>query len=125
MRILKALAAAGMAWAAFGSFAAHAQTEPRIIMRRPLPPVEAPTSPPATCGAPGLPACPDSNCEFVSATWVVGQWSGAACGENGTVTRSVQCMGVTRTGRRVPKSDDFCLQDAAVFAATCSNGGGN
>lgn len=125
MRIFKALMVAGAAWAVFSPLAASAQTSPRIIMRRPLPPVDAAPSNPIVCGQPGQPACVDTNCDYVSASWVVGQWSGAACGENGTVSRSVQCVAVDRNGRRVPKSDDFCLQDASAFNAACGTGSVN
>lgn len=129
MRLIRGLTLFGVALAAVGPVAASAQTTPRIIMRRPLPPSEtAPTPPGPVCGQAGQPACPDTNCDYVAATWEVGVWSGAACGENGTVTRSVRCVGVTRTGQRVPRSDDFCLQDEAAFAASCGNpplGGAN
>lgn len=122
MRFVRVLALVGAAIAATAPVMAGAQTTPRIIMRRPLPPAEAgPTTPTPVCGQAGQPACPSSNCDFVGAVWDVGVWSGAACGEAGTVTRTVACLGITRSGRRVPKPDDFCLQDAAAFAASCSN----
>jgi len=122
MRILKGMIAAGMAWAVFGPVAAEAQTTPRIIMRRPLAPADATVTPPAGCGQAGQPACPTSNCDYVGAAWDVGKWSGAACGEDGTVSRTVRCVGIARDGQRVPQPDQFCLQDAAAFAASCGNG---
>ena len=98
---------------------AQAQTSPRIVMRRPLNP--SATTGPVTpaCGTEGQPACP-SNCDFVGATWEVGQWRGDACGDQGTVTREVRCMAIKVNGQRVAREDSFCLQDASTFQNNCN-----
>ena len=95
------------------------QSSPRIVMRRPLNPSAAAGGVAPACGTEGQPACP-TDCEFVGATWEVGQWKGDACGDGGTVTREVQCMAIRSNGERVARDDSFCLQDAATFRNNCN-----
>lgn len=98
---------------------AEAQSSPRIVMRRPLNPSATTGDVTPACGTEGQPACP-SECDFVGAAWDVGQWQGDACGQGGTVSRSVQCMAIKTNGQRIPREDSFCLQDASAFHQNCN-----
>jgi hypothetical protein len=110
-----------LAFASVAPSIAEAQTQstPRIVMRRPLNPSATTGGVEPTCGVEGKPACA-TDCDFVGATWEVGQWQGDACGDGGTVTRSVKCMAIRSNGDKVQREDSFCLQDASTFHNNCN-----
>lgn len=128
MRLHRGLAAFAAVMTVAVPAMAQAQTESRIIMRRPLPPstVASGQTDVPQCGQEGQPACP-TDCDFQSASWQVGEWEGASCGDGGTARRSVSCVGIRTSGQSVPMPDSFCLQDESEFSQSCgqSEGGIN
>lgn len=120
MRLYKGVLALVVAMSALAPTVAEAQDTSRIIMRRPLAKGPAAGEALPTCGTPGQPACA-MDCDYVGAIWEVGQWSGSACGQGGTVSRVVTCKAIRPNGDRVSKPDSFCLQDSASFASSCNS----